>query len=92
MLVAVTVSSRASPVSLCASAATGCSQRYVVRSLIKDYLLKSQDPLVPNTWAPRYAWFRMSLFSEFVLQVPAFVLGLYAFWTGVYDQLSSYSR
>lgn len=52
----------------------------VFRNVLADYLTKSRDPLVPNTWLPRYAWFRMSLLSEFMLQVPAFLVGLYAFW------------
>ena len=52
----------------------------VLQRVLQDYLVKSRDPLVPNTWLPRYAWFRMSLLSEFVLQVPAFVVGLYVFW------------
>jgi len=47
-----------------------------------DYLEKSQDPLLPFAWHPRYAWFRMSLLSEFFVQVPAFVLGMYTFWRG----------
>lgn len=52
----------------------------VLQRVLQDYLVKSRDPLVPNAWQPRYAWFRMSLLSEFVLQVPAFVVGLYVFW------------
>lgn len=52
----------------------------VLQRVLQDYLVKSRDPLVPNAWLPRYAWFRMSLLSEFVLQVPAFVVGLYVFW------------
>lgn len=52
----------------------------VLQRVLQDYLVKSRDPLVPNAWLPRYAWFRMSLFSEFMLQVPAFVVGLYVFW------------
>ena len=60
-----------------------CLSRYACRHngyTDADYLTKSRDPLVPNTWLPRYAWFRMSLLSEFMLQVPAFLVGLYAFW------------
>lgn len=53
----------------------------VLQRVLQDYLVKSRDPLVPNAWQPRYAWFRMSLLSEFVLQVPAFVVGLYVFWS-----------
>ncbi|WFD26063.1 hypothetical protein MNAN1_001038 [Malassezia nana] len=47
---------------------------------VDNYLEQSADPLLPHAWEPRYAWMRMALFSEFVLQVPAFVLGLYALW------------
>ncbi|WFD18941.1 hypothetical protein MCAP1_001154 [Malassezia caprae] len=53
----------------------------VFRNVLADYLAQSADPLLPHAWAPRYAWMRMALLSEFVLQVPAFVLGLYALWT-----------
>lgn len=45
-----------------------------------DYLAQSADPFIPNAWLPRYAWLRMSLLSEFVVQVPAFVLGMWAMW------------
>lgn len=31
---------------------------------------------------------RMALLSEFVLQVPAFVLGLYALWTSALRRLT----
>ncbi|KAI3620240.1 hypothetical protein CBS9595_002207 [Malassezia furfur] len=48
----------------------------VLRDVLQDYLEKSADPLIPKAWLPNYIWFRMSLFSEFVIQVPAFVLGI----------------
>lgn len=53
-----------------------------------DYLEKSADPLIPKAWLPNYIWFRMSLFSEFVIQVPAFVLGMYALWHGKWGVLT----
>ncbi|WFC95269.1 hypothetical protein MBRA1_001916 [Malassezia brasiliensis] len=49
-------------------------------ALVDNYLEKSADPLIPKVWLPNYIWFRMSLFSEFVIQVPSFVLGMYALW------------
>lgn len=52
----------------------------VLRDVLQDYLEKSADPLIPSTWLPNYIWFRMSLLSEFVIQVPAFLLGMYALW------------
>ncbi|PKI84323.1 hypothetical protein MVES_001626 [Malassezia vespertilionis] len=45
-----------------------------------DYLVKSADPLLPNAWLPQYTWFRISLLSEFVFQLPVFAIGLYAMW------------
>lgn len=52
-----------------------------------DYLEQSADPLIPNVWHPRYAWFRVSLLSEFVIQVPAFVIGMVALWNGTHPSL-----
>ncbi|WFD06382.1 hypothetical protein MVES1_001727 [Malassezia vespertilionis] len=47
---------------------------------IDNYLVKSADPLLPNAWLPQYTWFRISLLSEFVFQLPVFAIGLYAMW------------
>ncbi|WFD30835.1 hypothetical protein MSPP1_001859 [Malassezia sp. CBS 17886] len=66
---------------------------HVFRAVLQDYLVKSGDPLVPNAWYPRYMWFRVSMFSEFLLQVPTFVLGLWALWRDdkrVYPLLIAY--
>ncbi|WFD38019.1 uncharacterized protein MJAP1_000967 [Malassezia japonica] len=65
----------------------------VLRNVLQDYLEQSADPLIPNVWHPRYAWFRVSLLSEFVIQVPAFVIGMVALWNDdkrVYPLLAVY--
>lgn len=49
-------------------------------SPLTDYLAQSNDPLLPNAWDTRYAWFRMAVLSEFFVQVPAFTLGIWAMW------------
>lgn len=75
--------------------AVGVSSRfgtYVACAEASDYLEQSADPLLPHAWEPRYAWMRMALFSEFVLQVPAFVLGLYALWKGACTILTADDR
>ena len=47
-----------------------------------DYLRDSADPLLPYAWSSKYVWFRVSLLSEFVVQLPTFVFGMYALWHG----------
>ncbi|WFD33392.1 hypothetical protein MCUN1_000205 [Malassezia cuniculi] len=49
--------------------------------VLKYYIEQSNDPLLPHAWEPRYAWFRMAVLSEFLVQVPAFTLGIWAMWT-----------
>lgn len=50
------------------------------RALTAVYIQRSNDPLLPNAWLPRYTWFRVSLMGELVTQVPMFAVGAWCLW------------